>query len=52
MISKLDKNAEIVTIAGIHGTIVGVKDKTFMLRVDDNTKIEIDKSAVARVIKS
>ena len=50
MIEKLEKNAEIVTLGGVHGTIVNVKDKTFVVRVDDNTKIEIDKSAVVRVV--
>ena len=52
MIVSLKKNSEVVTLCGIHGTIVNVKDTTFSLRVDDNTKIEIDKTAVARVIKA
>lgn len=47
MLEDLNKNDEIVTTGGIHGTIVGVKDKTFMLRVDDNVKIEINKNVVA-----
>jgi preprotein translocase subunit YajC len=47
MLSEIKKNDEVVTSGGIHGTIVNVKDKTFMLRVDDNVKIEISKSAVA-----
>ncbi|MEM7817177.1 MAG: preprotein translocase subunit YajC [Candidatus Aenigmatarchaeota archaeon] len=51
MINNLKKNDEIVTIGGIHGTIVNVKDKTFVIRVDDNVKIEIDKSAIAYVKK-
>lgn len=49
MMSELKKNDDIVTTGGIHGTIVNVKDKTFTLRVDDNVKIEITKSAVASV---
>ena len=51
MINNLKKNAEVVTSSGIHGTIVNVKDKTFVLRVDESAKIEIDKSAVAYVKK-
>jgi len=46
MINSLKKNDEIVTTGGIHGTIVNVKEKTFVLRVDDDTKLEIDKSAI------
>ena len=51
MISNLKKNDEIVTTGGIHGTIVNVKEKTFVLRVDDNARMEIDKHAVGRLVK-
>jgi len=48
----LKKNDEVVTIGGIHGTVVLVKDKTVVLRVDDNTKIEFDRESVAASVKS
>jgi preprotein translocase subunit YajC len=51
MVDGLKKNDEIVTSGGIHGTIVNVKDKTFVIRVDETAKIEIDKAAVAYVEK-
>jgi len=47
MIDSLKKNDEIVTSGGIHGTIVNVKDKTFVVRIDENTKIELDKVSIA-----
>ncbi len=47
MLSGLNKNDEVVTSGGIHGTIVNVKDKTVVLRIDDNAKIEIEKSCIA-----
>ena len=47
MLSDLKKNEEVVTVGGLHGVIVNVKDKTFILRVDDNTRIEVDKSAIS-----
>lgn len=49
MISALDKNDEVVTTSGIHGTIVNVKEKTFILRIDDNTRMEIEKNSIAYV---
>jgi len=52
MRENIKKNEHAVTIGGIHGTVVLVKEKTVMLRVDDNTKIEIDKESIAAVIKS
>lgn len=51
MLDALKKNDQIVTAGGVHGTIVNVKEKTFVVRVDDNARIEIDKSAVARIDK-
>ena len=50
-ISELKKNDEVITSGGIHGTIVNVKENTFMVRVDDNVKLEISKSAVAALKK-
>ncbi|OGX17857.1 MAG: preprotein translocase subunit YajC [Omnitrophica WOR_2 bacterium RBG_13_44_8b] len=51
MLNNLNKNDDVVTTSGIHGTIVNVKDKTVILRIDDNVKIEIEKSGVAYVQK-
>lgn len=51
MLSGINKNDEVVTSGGIHGTIVNVKDKTLTLRIDDNVKMEIEKSSVAYIKK-
>ncbi len=47
MLVGLNKNDEVVTTGGIHGTIVNVKDKTIILRIDENVKIEIEKNCVS-----
>jgi len=52
MLTKLNKNDEVVTSSGIHGTIVNVKDKTLTLRIDDNVKVEIEKNCIAYLKKS
>lgn len=52
LLTNLVKNDEIVTAGGIHATIVNVKDKTIVIRVDDNVKIEVEKSSVAHVKKA
>jgi len=51
MLAEVNKNDEIVTSGGIHGTVVNVKDKTLIIRIDDNVKIELEKSCVALVAK-
>lgn len=52
LIENIKKNDEVVTTSGIHGTVVDVREKTFILRVDDKVRIEIDKSAIAYLKKS
>ena len=51
MLEGLNKNDDVVTTGGIHGTIVNVKDKSVVVRVDDNVKIEIEKNCIAYVKK-
>ena len=51
MIKNLQKNDEVVTSGGIHGKIVNIKDNTIVLRIDDNAKMEINRSAVAYLKK-
>ena len=41
---------QIVTIGGIHGTVVTVKDQTVVIKVDDNTRIEFTKTAISTVL--
>jgi len=50
MIDNLKKNDEVVTTSGIHGKIVLIKDKTVVVRVDDNVKIEFDKESITTVV--
>ena len=51
MLAGVNKNDEIVTLGGIHGTVVNVKDKTLILRIDDNVKMEIEKNSVYYIKK-
>ncbi|MFA5096348.1 MAG: preprotein translocase subunit YajC [Candidatus Omnitrophota bacterium] len=51
MLKAISKNDEVVTTSGIHGTIVNVKGKTLILRIDDNVKIEMEVNCVAYVKK-
>src|SRR2546426_11664589 len=51
LVSVLKTGDRVVTGSGIHGLISNVKDTTVILKVADNVKIEIEKSAVATVMK-
>lgn len=49
MIANLKKNDEVITSGGIHGTVMNVKDHSITLKVDDNVKIEVQKTCISTV---
>ena len=50
MIAALKKGDKVVTIGGIHGVVSSTKEKTVVVKVDDNTKIEFNRTAIASVV--
>ncbi|MEK0446441.1 MAG: hypothetical protein RLZZ399_1762 [Verrucomicrobiota bacterium] len=51
MISNL-KTGDDVVVAGIHGTVANVKDgSTLTLKIADNVRIEVEKSAISTVAR-
>ena len=51
LVNALKTGDRVVTNAGIHGLISNVKDTTVIVKVADNVKIEMEKSAVTTVFK-
>ncbi len=47
MLQHLKSGDRVVTSGGIHGTVVGVTDDVIQLRIADQVKIEVTKSAVS-----
>ncbi|MBN8709668.1 MAG: preprotein translocase subunit YajC [Verrucomicrobia bacterium 61-8] len=52
LVSALKTGDHVITNAGIHGIIVNVKDRSVLIKVADNVKIEFDRAAIATVDKS
>ena len=44
---SINKGDKIVTIGGIHGKIIEIAETTFLIEIDNNVKIRIEKSAVS-----
>jgi len=47
MVKGLKSGDKVIINPGIFGTIVGVEDDSFQIRVDDKTKLKVLKSAVS-----
>jgi preprotein translocase subunit YajC len=51
LIAAVKVGDHVVMDSGIHGIITSVKDRTVMLKVADNVKIEFERSKIAAVSK-
>jgi len=46
-IANLGKGDKIVTAGGIYGKIIEVEEKTFVIKVDNNARLRVDKSFIS-----
>jgi len=47
MISEIKKGDQIVTSGGLHGEVAAVLDNAVLLKVADNVRVKISKSAIS-----
>lgn len=54
MMAALKKGDRVVTIGGVHGTVVGLKNqgKIVVIKVDKNTNLTVVKSSIAGLAES
>ena len=49
MLDALKKGDKVITIGGIHGTVSSVKENTVIVKVDDDCKLEFNRTAISSV---
>ena len=47
MVRALEKGAKVKTVGGLFGTVTGVKEDRFVIRIGENMKVEVSKDAIA-----
>jgi len=52
MVKNLKKHDEVVTTGGLFGTVVNVRPESITLRIDENVRVEVEPSAIIRLVKS
>ncbi len=52
LLSELQSGDAILTSSGIYGEITNVKEDRFVVKIADNTKVELSKSAVQSKVES
>jgi preprotein translocase subunit YajC len=52
MLSALSKGDKVVTIGGLHGTIVEITDDIVVLKVNDVTKLTFDRNSISHSVNA
>jgi preprotein translocase subunit YajC len=52
MLNDVQKGDKVITVGGMHGTVMGLEDKTILVQISDNVKVKVEKSAVSSVVRS
>lgn len=51
LLEAIKKGDKIITAGGMHGTVVGLEDKTVLIQIADNVKVKLEKNSVSVVNK-
>ena len=51
LLTALRKGDKVIAAGGLHGTVVGIEEKTLLLQVADNVKIKCERSSVITVLR-
>ena len=52
LVAAVKTGDHVITGSGIHGMITNVKDRTVIVKIAENVKIEMEKSAITTVVKA
>jgi preprotein translocase subunit YajC len=50
MLDAIKKGDKIVTAGGVHGTVVGIEEKTVLVQIADNVKVKVDRGSVSSIV--
>ena len=50
MIDAIKKGDKVITIGGLHGEVSAVREKTFVIKVEDGSKMDFSRSAISTVV--
>jgi preprotein translocase subunit YajC len=49
LLDAVKKGDKVITAGGLHGTVVGLEDKTVLIQVADNVKMKFETTAISAV---
>jgi len=50
LLEGVQKGDKVITSGGVHGTVEGIEDNTILVKVADNVKLKMEKSAISTIV--
>ena len=50
LLESIKKGDKVITAGGLHGTVEGIEEKTLLVKVADNVKLKIERSAITTIV--
>lgn len=51
MLSAVKKGDKVVTAGGIHGTVIGVEDKSLLVQIAENVKVKVERGSITTILR-
>ena len=51
LLNSVKKGDKIITAGGLHGTVIGVEEKSVLIQVADNVKLKFERTAISSVTR-
>ena len=49
LLESLQKGDKIITVGGVHGTVVGLEEKTVLVQIAEDVKVKYERSAIQTI---
>lgn len=50
LLEGIKKGDKVITSSGIHGSVEGIEDNAVLVKIADNVKVKMDKSAIGTIV--
>ena len=51
LLESVQKGDKVVTTGGVHGTVIGIEEKTVLVQIAENVKVKYERSAISSITR-
>ena len=49
LLSSVQKGDKVITVGGMHGTVIGLEEKTVLVQISDDVKVKFERTAISSI---